>query len=614
MKDVLKNKKILLILTIILGLGISLSIIYFVYYYKDSRLNSLTNGLISIEFHETSTVILSSDVPVLDEIGLEGSPYEFTMKNTSQVPINANIKINPTISTNIPLGAVRYGLYINNELVKKDYIHEDKILYTFEELLVDEEISCKIYFWIDYYYDEPGKTFEASIIAEGETRDILLEPVTVTFDANGGTVDTQSKVVGIGTNYGRLPTPTREGYIFMGWNGKNLLNLEDFNYEDEVTAINNTDIIIKKTDTTYFYKSSNNIKLENGKNYILCSNFEGDYTGRVYSFFGTSLWDRYKQSDNKIYMPFTYDDSCDKNGFVISQNNQDMTSINMNLSTDEVILTNVMLEEGETATEYEPYYVTSNVKVTQTKNHTLKAIWKERDHIAPTLSLSKETYLTENFNNCNLTNATVTDGIVSLNTTSSSVNCGYYDINYGSWYITYDGFTTASSEKHDPSVGSAGPGSGGINSWARYYDEQYNSMTATNGYAGNGNSPQLPLNTWSNDFKFEYSNATNFKYLRIEFKTGNDYSQPTTKIRNLKIYGDAIPNNFYLINITSSDNVGVVLTKYASGNQTTNYFKTNGTEVLNNQIRVTTNGIYTVYVRDEEGNETIQTINITDIQ
>ena len=52
MQNKLENKKILLILTIILGLGISLSAIYFMYYYKDSRLNSLTNGLISIEFHE----------------------------------------------------------------------------------------------------------------------------------------------------------------------------------------------------------------------------------------------------------------------------------------------------------------------------------------------------------------------------------------------------------------------------------------------------------------------------------------------------------------------------------------------------------------------------------
>lgn len=45
---------------------------------------------------------------------------------------------------------------------------------------------------------------------------------TVTFDANGGSVDIDSKEVIENSAYGTLPTPTREGYTFMGWNGKNM--------------------------------------------------------------------------------------------------------------------------------------------------------------------------------------------------------------------------------------------------------------------------------------------------------------------------------------------------------------------------------------------------------
>ena len=41
--------------------------------------------------------------------------------------------------------------------------------------------------------------------------------VTVTFDANNGTVDTNKKSVEVGSTYGKLPTPTREGYKFIGW-------------------------------------------------------------------------------------------------------------------------------------------------------------------------------------------------------------------------------------------------------------------------------------------------------------------------------------------------------------------------------------------------------------
>ncbi len=41
--------------------------------------------------------------------------------------------------------------------------------------------------------------------------------ITVTFDANGGTVSIPSKEVTLGSTYGELPTPTRAGYTFLGW-------------------------------------------------------------------------------------------------------------------------------------------------------------------------------------------------------------------------------------------------------------------------------------------------------------------------------------------------------------------------------------------------------------
>lgn len=40
---------------------------------------------------------------------------------------------------------------------------------------------------------------------------------TLTFNANGGSVSTASKVVASGAQYGTLPTPTRTGYTFAGW-------------------------------------------------------------------------------------------------------------------------------------------------------------------------------------------------------------------------------------------------------------------------------------------------------------------------------------------------------------------------------------------------------------
>ena len=44
----------------------------------------------------------------------------------------------------------------------------------------------------------------------------------VTFDANGGTVSPATKAIAFGGTYGELPTPTRDGYTFLGWSYNNL--------------------------------------------------------------------------------------------------------------------------------------------------------------------------------------------------------------------------------------------------------------------------------------------------------------------------------------------------------------------------------------------------------
>lgn len=44
-----------------------------------------------------------------------------------------------------------------------------------------------------------------------------LNEFTITFDANGGTVDEESRVVYCGQEFGELPVPTRVGYSFDGW-------------------------------------------------------------------------------------------------------------------------------------------------------------------------------------------------------------------------------------------------------------------------------------------------------------------------------------------------------------------------------------------------------------
>ena len=171
-----KKKIVFLVLTIIMCLGVSLGAIYFIYHKKDTRDNDITSGLISIDFNEGSNNInLVNTVPVIDDVGLTNSPYEFTVTNTSSVPINAKIGLIVDTTTTIPLGAVRYGLYINDELVTKDSVSnmEDNILYTYPNMSSNTSVNCKLVFWVDYYYTKSGEVFNAKVKATGESVDYI---------------------------------------------------------------------------------------------------------------------------------------------------------------------------------------------------------------------------------------------------------------------------------------------------------------------------------------------------------------------------------------------------------------------------------------------------------
>ena len=221
------------------------------------------------------------------------------------------------------------------------------------------------------------------------------------------------------------------------------------------------------------------------------------------------------------------------------------------------------------------------------------------DTIKPTLTLSKITY-EEGFNNWN--DSRISNGILTLSE-SGTVCSNYYNVNKEPWYVMFDGYTTSSSIKSDIE--------GGIHSSVYYYDENYNGTVSNNGLSANGWAGDLKINTWRNEFIWDKV-GYGTQYLKYCFLTGNEYSQPTVKIRNFRLYGQ-LYNTFYLINVNPNDNIGIDVTKYAKGNVDISYFKSNGSIATSNEIRVTENGIYTVYVKDLAGNEVISTIEIDKI-
>ena len=212
-----------------------------------------------------------------------------------------------------------------------------------------------------------------------------LEKYIVTFDPNGGSVAISNKEVIYNGTYGTLPVPKREGYKFLGWNGKNLLNPNNEYAERYDGYVSRSLIDYNELDNVYTSHANNSHHIY-GFNVISVIDFNKTYTFSVnivqngsneYTHIG---YDTLDSGERKVY----YSNIMTNENQTISYNinpNSTITScivgINNHAQGDGVKYNKLQLEEGNTATEYEPYYVTKDVKVTQRKNHTLKAIWEE---------------------------------------------------------------------------------------------------------------------------------------------------------------------------------------------------------------------------------------------
>ena len=219
----------------------------------------------------------------------------------------------------------------------------------------------------------------------------------VTFDPNGGTLSETSKEVSYHEPYGNLPTPTKEGYTFMGWNGRNYYNINNkpnnntIYVSPGVTTDNSDYITVNTSSGTQFYNYfTYNLDLEKGEKYDLFLEIKEkqNITGRLYL---TSTYEQnsYLQGQFPAFSP----SANIINSNTIKKYNATARSAgnytyglrtfyhNENKNTNEILSFRIsVLDEDPYITEnnfeYEPYYITSTTQVVQQKNHTLKAIWQ----------------------------------------------------------------------------------------------------------------------------------------------------------------------------------------------------------------------------------------------
>ena len=223
----------------------------------------------------------------------------------------------------------------------------------------------------DYFQLEEGDTateYESEYITSStiveQTKDHTLYAIwspsyTVTFNPNGGTISETTKEVTYNELYGELPTPTKEGYTFMGWKGNNL-------FDQDATPLNKSTYI--KGDGTiasYSEFSIYQIQIKPNTTYTITNSGSSEAPGyAIYDSNGTLLsGENYSRRKN---ITFTTPETA---SYIIF-------SVVTSRDSDRYDREYFKIEEGDTATAWEPFYVTSDTVVVATRDHTLKAIWQ----------------------------------------------------------------------------------------------------------------------------------------------------------------------------------------------------------------------------------------------
>ena len=206
--------------------------------------------------------------------------------------------------------------------------------------------------------------------------------ISYTFDNYKVKVEffkSETKQVTYGNSYDELPTPTRTGYTFVGWHGKNLINIvdKDAQTKNGITA-SSCDSVITLTGNNTYSTSYGTLSYYNDMPTI---DIAKSYTLSVYPATTTG-----------VYVQMNYKNtSGTEKGFISAvTSSKTLNSVPNDFDYMKYLFVGVygtatavnenfyvQLEEGSTSTPYEPYYITEDTTVVQNKDHTLTAVWQE---------------------------------------------------------------------------------------------------------------------------------------------------------------------------------------------------------------------------------------------
>ena len=387
---------------LVLSLTIGSSYAYLTYVSKTNNSVTISAGTLALTFQNEENIInIENAVPMKDQTGLaQDQEYNFDIKNTGTIPATYKITLDNTCQTSneidlcIPDEYIKVGLKVgSNDYKVVERNEKNEYIIETGSLGKNSSNSYKMKVWLAY--DTPN-TYNAAggqnIVYSGKLG-LTYEQgtkVLVTLDANGGTIpsgqdwtgqgEIATKTLTSGTTYGNLPTPTRTGYTFAGWTGKNLFNPQEFyeigkNYRVEKSG---DDIILN----TYSYQedvTQTPLSLKESTQYTL--SFDWIITAITN---GTTI---------RTGLQFYYVDSSPRTSAVFSgvlnDNGHIAATSNINKTIEYISsagwaysgtarLSHIQIEEGTEETSYEPYKeYDSNTVIDNSSSHTLYAKWAE---------------------------------------------------------------------------------------------------------------------------------------------------------------------------------------------------------------------------------------------
>ena len=166
---------------------------------KSDAAKTVINGVTFTENSKIPIELSSPDV-TLDRVAVDSSGYALVLKSD-----NTNLLLNETVNLTSDNGNTMLCKNLNLGNLSSNVLGKLNVT---GNVLVCGSITN------DKYLTVNGGQIKYITAEEFEN---YLSSHKVTFDANGGTVSTENKMVAMNTAYGELPNPSRDYYTFDGW-------------------------------------------------------------------------------------------------------------------------------------------------------------------------------------------------------------------------------------------------------------------------------------------------------------------------------------------------------------------------------------------------------------